>query len=156
MQARPKPGLERRAPRPRRTAYALEGTRSPVSLKTVSRIWAETRSNITRGRTEYRGEHYCNNVRTAALEVRDWDEDILKLNRLKTSRATWTTVSRPSRQRQETRKRKRSMEIGKPGQDSRLSGEERGRAEGGPGQRPAQPRRGIRREGTTVSGAELV
>lgn len=50
------------------------------ALKTVKSIWGRDKVEYYQWAT--RGSHYCNKVRAAALQVRDWDEAVLKLNRI--------------------------------------------------------------------------
>lgn len=60
--------------------HSREEVRTSACLKTVCRIWGGEK--VEYYQWVHRGEHYCNKVRTAALVVMDWDEAVLKLNRL--------------------------------------------------------------------------
>ncbi|KAM7209987.1 hypothetical protein V8F06_014630, partial [Rhypophila decipiens] len=49
-------------------------------MRTVGRIWGEDK--VQHYRWAERGENYCNKLCAAARKVREWDEAVVKLNRL--------------------------------------------------------------------------
>ena len=54
--------------------------RSVEALKTVSRIWGGDKVHYYQW--AYRGEYFCKILCTAARQVSDWDEAVVRLNRL--------------------------------------------------------------------------
>ncbi|KAK4206365.1 hypothetical protein QBC37DRAFT_300947, partial [Rhypophila decipiens] len=58
----------------------LNGSRIQVALRTVARLWGGDK--VQHYRWAERGESYCKKLCAAAREVRDWDEAVVKLNRL--------------------------------------------------------------------------
>ncbi|KAM7209419.1 hypothetical protein V8F06_014874, partial [Rhypophila decipiens] len=57
-----------------------DGSRIQASLRTVSRIWGG--DEVQHYRWAERGEWYCSKLCGAARAVRDWDEAVMKLNKL--------------------------------------------------------------------------
>lgn len=55
-------------------------SRSVEALKTVSRIWGGDKVHYYQW--AYRGEYFCKKLCTAARQVSDWDEAVVKLKRL--------------------------------------------------------------------------
>ncbi|KAM7209772.1 hypothetical protein V8F06_014845, partial [Rhypophila decipiens] len=55
-------------------------SRIQASLRTVSRIWGGDK--VQHYQWAERGGNYCNKLCAAARAVRDWDEAVVKLNRL--------------------------------------------------------------------------
>ncbi|EJT68022.1 hypothetical protein GGTG_14400, partial [Gaeumannomyces tritici R3-111a-1] len=60
--------------------HLLEGSKAREGLKSVRRIWGEDKVQYYQWAN--RGVGFCNKLLTAAREVRDWDEAVVKLNRL--------------------------------------------------------------------------
>ncbi|KAK4206248.1 hypothetical protein QBC37DRAFT_460354, partial [Rhypophila decipiens] len=60
--------------------YLSETSRIVVPLRTVSRIWGGDK--VQHYRWAERGASYCSKLCAAAREVGDWEEAVVKLNRL--------------------------------------------------------------------------